>query len=158
MNSEKKQYFTRRITQANSTEMVVILYDMTLEYISDAKNALENSNPVEDFYKAISGIQGCFSELNASLNYEYEPAIGLRMLYRYCIGRVGVSQAKMDAGILGDVEKVIRPLRDAYDKISDQNTSGPVMENSQTVYAGYTYGRTDVNENYVGLGNRGFLA
>lgn len=151
MNNEKKQEFTRRVAQANSTEMVIILYDMTLEYIEDAKNS-------NDFHAAIGHIQGCLRELMASLNCEYEPAPTMKELYRYCIRRVGASEAKNDASILDEVVKVIVPLRDAYDKIKDVNTSGPVMGNSQEVYAGLTYGRNDVTENYVEQSNRGFRA
>jgi flagellar protein FliS len=33
----------------------------------------------------------------------------------------------------------------------------PVMDNSQSVYAGLTYGRGSLNENLVGNANRGFL-
>lgn len=157
MNNEKKQEFTRRVTQANSTEMVVILYDMTLEYIEDAKEAKAASDSKE-FHLAIGHIQGCLSELMASLNCEYEPAPTIKELYRYCIRRVGASEIKNDAAILEEVVKIILPLRDAYDKIKGENTSGPVMGNSQEVYAGLTYGRNDINENYVEQSNRGFRA
>ena len=40
----------------------------------------------------------------------------------------------------------------------DQNSSGPVMNNSQTVYAGLTYGRNQLTENMADQGsNRGML-
>ena len=46
-----------------------------------------------------------------------------------------------------EIRKVIAPLCDAYRQIQDQDTSGPVMNNSQTVYAGLTYGRNQLTEN-----------
>lgn len=36
MTKEMKQIFTRRITHANRTQLVVILYDMILTYLKDA--------------------------------------------------------------------------------------------------------------------------
>ena len=39
MTKECKQQFTLRITQANATQMVVILYEMTLQYLADAEQA-----------------------------------------------------------------------------------------------------------------------
>ena len=36
MTTEMKKQFTFRISQANATEMVVILYEMTLQYLEDA--------------------------------------------------------------------------------------------------------------------------
>ena len=57
------------------------------------------------------------------------------------------------------IKRVIAPLSDAYRKISDQNSAGPVMENPQTVYAGLTYGRNTLTENLADQGlNRGILA
>ena len=41
MKKEKKQEFTLRITRANKTQMVVILYDMVLTYLEDAIEAFE---------------------------------------------------------------------------------------------------------------------
>jgi len=58
---------------------------------------------------------------------------------------------------LDEVRNVIAPLRDAYEGLSHINTSGSVMSNSETVYAGLTYGKNDVNESLMGNENRGML-
>ena len=42
---------------------------------------------------------------------------------------------------------MIKELRESYEKISSQDTSAPIMENAQTVYAGLTYGKDSLNEN-----------
>lgn len=157
MDKEKKLAYTRRITQANSTEMIVILYDMTLDYIGEASLALDDGHAPSDFTEAISKIQGCISELMQSLHMEYKPADELRMLYDFCIRRIAVSQAKRDATVLDEVARVIRPLRDAYSKIVDKNPGGPVMGNSQTVYAGLTYGKDDLIESLSTNAGRGYL-
>ena len=39
MTKECKQQFTLRITQANPTQMIVILYEMLLCYLDEAKEA-----------------------------------------------------------------------------------------------------------------------
>jgi len=142
---------------------------MVLEYIADAVKAAADSNAqseseeikndyYNDFHFAIGHTQGCLSELCNSLNYEYEPAPTLRRLYRYCFRKLAESEAKADTSPLDEVVKVIKPLRDAYDKISSENTGGPVMGNSQEVYAGLTYGRSTLNESYAENSNRGFFA
>jgi flagellar protein FliS len=58
---------------------------------------------------------------------------------------------------LDEVRKIIRPLRESYASLASTNTGGAVMGNSETVYAGLTYGRNDINENLVGNVNRGML-
>lgn len=155
MNSEKKQEFTRRISQANSTEMIVIIYDMTLEYLKDARSAIDGN--ADELHAAVGHVQGCFGELCNSLDYKYEPAATLRSLYGYCIRKIGSFAIRKEASILDDIERVVKPLRDAYDKVKGENTSGPVMGNSQEVYAGLTYGRNNLNENMASNSNRGFL-
>ena len=154
MTKECKQQFTLRITQANSTQLVVILYEMILQYLADGEQASEEAGLIEAIHKA----RGCINELLNSLHREYSPAGELSRLYLYCIRRLAASEFHADRTILEDVRKVIAPLCDAYRQIQDQNTSGPVMNNSQTVYAGLTYGRNQLTENMADQGsNRGML-
>ena len=40
MTKELKQQYTLRITQANKSALVVILYEMTITYLEDAMKAL----------------------------------------------------------------------------------------------------------------------
>ena len=47
MTKECKQQFTLRITQANATQLVVILYEMTLQYLADAEQAAEDAQFLE---------------------------------------------------------------------------------------------------------------
>lgn len=162
MKKEDKQQFTLRITQANSTQLVVILYEMLLCYLEDAIQALqeqrERIEEQDDFREAVRKARGCLNELMSSLHMEYEPAPTLMQLYLFCIRRLALGEQRRDAGILGEIRKVIEPLRDAYGKLAEQNNAGPVMRNSQTVYAGLTYGRNTLTENMTDQGtNRGML-
>ena len=52
----------------------------------------------------------------------------------------------------------MQSLHDSFEIISKQDTSGPVMGNTQTVYAGLTYGKTDLNVSLSDPDNRGFFA
>ncbi len=63
MTSEKKQEFTLRISQANKTELVVILYDMFQAYLEDAEHA-----EGEEFHNAISHARAVLNELIESLD------------------------------------------------------------------------------------------
>ena len=163
MKKEDKQQFTLRITQANSTQLVVILYEMLLCYLEDAVQELKENGEVkgeqDDFREAIRKARGCLNELIGSLHMEYEPAPALMQLYLFCIRRLALGEQRRDAGILGEIRKVVEPLRDAYRQLAEQNAAGPIMHNSQTVYAGLTYGRNTLTENMADQGtNRGMLA
>lgn len=155
MTREVKQQFTLRITQANSTEMVVILYEMLLVYLKESGELLEGTDKAA-FHEAVRKARGCLNELINSLRMEYDPAPALLQLYLFCIRRLAASEAKSETQPLLEIEQVIRPLHDAYQQISAQNSSGPVMANSQTVYAGLTYDKNTLTENMADQGtNRG---
>ena len=154
MTKECKQQFTLRITQANSTQLIVILYEMTLQYLADGEQAVDDAGLVEAVHRA----RGCIKELLNSLHRAYSPAGELSRLYLFCLRRLAVCEVRRDRTILEEIRKVIAPLCDAYRQIQDQDTSGPVMNNSQTVYAGLTYGRNQLTENMADQGtNRGML-
>lgn len=156
MTREDKQQFTLRISQANSTELTVILYEMLLCYLQDAADAVGGGGL--ELHEAARRARGCLNELLNSLHMEYEPARELRRLYLFCIRRLALGEARKDAAVLGEIERVIRPLHDAYQSIAPRNTEGSVMNNSQAVYAGLTYGREALAENMADQSaNRGML-
>lgn len=158
MKKEDKQQFTLRITRANPTELVVILYEMLLCYLSEAADALEQNEDVL-FREAVRKSRGCINELLDSLNVKYQPAPALQQLYLFCLRRLALGEARKDKALLDEIERVIRPLHDAYSQLAKQNTAGPVMNNAQTVYAGLTYGRNTLTENMTDQGaNRGMFA
>lgn len=158
MTKELKQQFTLRITQANKTELIVILYDMILAYVDEAKEAKDNADRA-GFHDAIRKIRGCNQELIASLNFDYEPAMNLLSLYLYVNRELVHADVRNDFEPLEHVVLVISGLKEAYEILATQDKSGAVMQNTQTIYAGLTYGKNDLTENMADQGsNRGFLA
>ncbi len=156
MTKELKQAYTLRISQANKTQLITILYEMTLLYIDEAEAALDADDRIE--YKGvIRKIRGCIDELTSSLNFEYELAHNLQQLYLYVNRELVKASSHYDKENLEHVRMVIDKLRAAYQEIENQDMSGPVMGNTQTVYAGLTYGRTTLTENISDpSSNRGF--
>ena len=156
MTTELKQEYTLRITQANKTQLITILYEMVLLYIDEAENALAADNKLE-FKSAVRKIRGCIDELTASLNFDYELAQNFLQLYLYVNRELVKASSHYEKEGLGHVRLVIEQLHKAYQQIENQDTSGPVMGNTQTVYAGLTYGRSTLTENLADpAANRGF--
>lgn len=157
MTKEMKQQFTFRITQANPTDMVVILYEMTLQFLAEAKEAMETGEQ-EVSKECFRKVRGCLNELIQSLHMEYEIAVNLYKLYMFCIRRLAYAQVREDAPVLSEIEMVIDKLRDAYAKIASQNPAAPVMSNTETVYSGLTYGKGALAEDVTNQStNRGML-
>lgn len=158
MTKELKQQYTLKITQANKSQLVVILYEMLMIYIDEAGQAHEKKDS-EGFKDSIRKARGCLNELMASLHLEYEPAMNLLQLYIYAGKELARADVHNNKEELLHVKSIMEKLHGAYQKISEQDHSGPVMANTQAVYAGLTYGKNNLMENLSDQGgNRGFRA
>lgn len=158
MTKELKQQFTLKIAQANKTQLIVILYEMLLAYLDEAESAHEN-NDRPGFRDGIRKAEGCLKELMASLHFEYEPALNLLQLYLYANRELVRADIRNSKEELSHVRKIIKKLHEAYEIVSRQDLSDPVMANTQAVYAGLTYGKGSLTENLADQGSsRGFRA
>lgn len=155
MTDEIRKNFTMRITQANKSELVVILYEMYLIYLEDAIRAEHDR---QELREGIRKARGCINELMNSLDFDYELAYQLLQLYVYVNKEMAAADVKGSITPLENCKKVMQGLLEAYREVSRLDTSAPVMENTQTVYAGLTYGKGKLTESMVQQGNRGFLA
>lgn len=157
MKKEQKQDFTRRISQCNKGGMIVIIYDIIFAYFDDAKEAYEKKDR-EAFKTAVRKADKGIAELMQSLDFSYGLAKELYPLYAFCRQELaaGMYQYRMDG--LEHAEDILRRLYDSFEKVAAQDTSAPIMQNTQQVYAGYTYGRDNLTENCQEFDrSRGFL-
>ena len=156
MTDALKKEFTLKITQANATELIVILYDMILIYIKEA-GEFWDCNSKEEYVRSLQKIRNCIGELMDSLDLQYEMARNMYSLYVFFIKEL-VKAEKKENGIfyVEGFRPMIESLRNAYNEVALENKTGPLMQNTQTVYAGLTYGKKDVNVNLEQLSNRGF--
>ena len=157
MTEEKVKEYTLRVTQGNKSELIVILCDMLLDYIEDAKDAA-SKDAVFDFQNALIHAKGCVRQLIGSLHREYDLANCLYELYRFAERQLNKAEIQLDTDPLMSVENMFVKLRPAFMEVASKDTSGAVMKNTQSVYAGMTYGRGNLNENMVTSSNRGFFA
>lgn len=157
MTKELKQEFTLKITHANKTQLITILYEMILLYLDEAKEALLAEDKVE-YKNAIRKIRGCIDELIVSLHMEYAVAQNLLQLYLYINRELVQANRHCKQENLDHVETIIKRLHTAWKQIEPQDTSEAVLGNTQTVYAGLTYGKNTLTENMSNTKeNRGFL-
>ncbi len=156
MTSEKKQIFTRRITQANRTQLVVVTYDIFLEYLSDALNAY-GAGDIEEFALNMQMALECIYEMRSALDFKYELAKNLFAIYNYAERELASDLFKNTTDNLEAIKNMFVKLRGAYAEIGKSDTSEPLMDNIQDIYAGLTYGKTDINENFINYdAERGF--
>lgn len=147
MKKEQIVDFTRRISQCNRGELVVIMYDIFFAYVKDAGMAYEIRD--WDAYKeALRRGQRAIDELISALDFTYELANNLYSIYVFCKDSLAKAMYKRDMTDVKDAERLMRKLYDGFVHAAEADTSAPLMRNTQQVYAGYTYGRDDLVETY----------
>lgn len=157
MNQEEKKQFTLRIVNANKSQLIVVLYDILFVYLKDVRNAYEKQDK-ECFQKDIKRAKACVLELIKALNLRYEVAVRLLELYDYITHKLRVMEARYQIKDLNEVETILKELYEAFLEMEKKDASEPLMENVQNVYAGLTYGKTKLTENYGNTNeNRGFF-
>ena len=140
MKAESVKIFTRRITSANKSEIIVIIYDIIEENLALANKALAEGDRETDrneIKQAISFVK----ELLVSLDLNYEVSKNLASLYIYvsrCLNFALVSGKKEE---IEAARKVLRKLGESFREVAKTDRSEPVMGNTQQIYAGITYGK-----------------
>jgi flagellar protein FliS len=159
MKKEAIQGFAARVTQASKSELIVILYEMILEEIGEARQAYD-AGDLSVFDKELKKTQKFMNELITSLDYHYAISYDLLSLYLYTNKRIITSIIKRNPVALDSAEVVISRLLTGFEGVSKEDKSGPMMRNTQQLYAGLTYGRGKLNETFIdpGHGSRGFIA
>ncbi|MBQ7864055.1 MAG: flagellar protein FliS [Lachnospiraceae bacterium] len=159
MTQEQIQTYTLRVSQASPCELVVIMYDIILDDVKNARTA-KNAGNEKQYQEDLSHAVKFVNELMGALDFSQTISFRLMSLYIYVNKMLVKARVSGRWDSLNDVELVIEKLRAGFDGIKDQDTSGPVMQNVQQVYAGLTYGKGTLNETYLNAQdyNRGFNA
>ena len=160
MKAESIKIYTRRITSANKSELIVIIYDIIEENLTLAEEALLEGNR-ETFKKEIKQAVSFVKELLVNLDMNYEVSRNLASLYIYvsrCLNFALVSGKKEE---IEAARKVVVKLGESFREVAKTDKSESVMENAQQIYAGMTYGKgLNLDETLINpaFENRGFRA
>jgi flagellar protein FliS len=147
MKKDKILDFTLRVSQSNRSELVIVIYDMILEYIMDASECYDLDN-INGFIEATKKARDCIGELMSSLNTKYPIAIELMQLYIYMNKLLITSVIKKKPQDFDAIKRMIGKLSEAFCEVAKQDDSGPLMGNTQQIYAGLTYGKGTLLESY----------
>lgn len=95
-----------------------------------------------------------------TLNYQYTISYQLMSLYKFINKTIIEARLRQQTEHLTECIDVIEKIKKGYEGIVKEDTSGPLMENVQKLYAGLTYGKHSLNEISVNVndGKRGLYA
>ena len=156
MTREDITYYTRRISQGNKSDIIVVLYDIYFSYEEDVRSALKNEDD-DKLLIAIRHTNEVVEHLKQALDFSYEIAGQLYPLYDFVQRCLAKALYKRDVTQVYDAAKVMSSLREAFIEVAKVDESGRQMQNAETVTAGYTYGPGSLSEVTDG-NNRGFFA
>lgn len=158
MTQEKKQEYTLRITCANKTQLITIIYEMVLDYLQEAMDHISVGER-EEANLSLSHAQNCIDELIHSLDLNYEIANNLYQIYLFSKKELTAAGASYSMHRIWRVKQNFSLLHKAYLELEKFDTSNGLMGNTQKVYAGLTYGKYSLNEDVTAVSmNRGLMA
>lgn len=157
MKKERLHEFAARVTQANRSELVVIIYEAVLESIAEGKQYLADGK-VEEARTETARARGMITELMRSLDLQYSISHYLRQLYIFAYHELCHGIALRKPELFDHASYIFEQLLPSFQEVAKQDDSESVMQNAQAIYAGLTYGPGKLNET-VAMGmddNRGF--
>ncbi len=156
MNNESIKTFSYRISQASPVGLVVIMYDMAMEYLAEAKSVMETD---EMAYKnSLKAAKRVVDRLSVTLDMKYDISYELLRLYIIMSRYIIKASSSKDIELIDKVNKMLSKLRQSFYEISKQDDAEPIMKNAQQVYAGLTYSSVGGSNEYSEdpISNRGF--
>ena len=158
MTKEQIQAFTLRVSSANKTEMIVILYDIAITYLNDSVSAKESDN--KSLFRAeLNRAKSTVTELMNSVDTSTDLGLTLLKLYVYCNKELTKAYIDLDDAPARHIIQILSSLKSAYEEVSKKDNSGAVMKNVEIVYGNLTYNKNLMSEILTDRAqSRGFLA
>lgn len=149
MTEEQMNVYKMRITQAGIGEMTLIMLDMEMQWIEEALEAYDKQD-MEEFIKCVDKAQSVQVELMNVLNMKNQIAVDVYSVFAF-INKVLIrSKIKREPLDLERCKKLLERYHKSFEAVAKTDKEGPVMEQSEKVYAGLTYGSGGLVENSVG--------
>lgn len=139
MNKEQINEFSMRINQSNRTQIVVITYEIIINYLDTAKESIDN-NDIDSFVFNVKKARQFLNQLSSVLDFRYGIAKELMSIYMFANECLIASEVKRQDINISSVISILSKLKAAFEEVSKQDTSKPVM-GTEKVYEGLTYGR-----------------
>ncbi len=156
MKNEQIREFTLRITQSNRSELIVVLYEIMETYLNEAMEREAYS----EWKEAVRNASRVVFELQGALDMQYEIAGELNVIYDFLGRALEMAVVRKNKEELPRLYRMVDSLKETFEKVAETDTSPALMRNTEQVYAGLTYGKTDLVEQSgeTSLAGRGFFA
>lgn len=149
MTSEEMNVYKMRITQAGIGELTVIMLEMETQWINEALDAY-NAGNMETYASNLDKASATQIELMNTLNLDNDVSKDVYAVYIYFNKMLVNSKIKRKPQDLERIVDMLKQYHESFSAIAETDTEGPVMQQSEKVYAGLTYGNGGLVENSLG--------
>lgn len=118
-----QQYLQNSIMSAGKGELTLMLYNGAIRFVKQGINNIENKN-MQGAHSSIIRAQEIISELNGTLNMDYEISKNMSLLYDYINRRLVEANIKKDKQILEEALSFIEGFRDTWVQVIKTANSG----------------------------------
>lgn len=114
-------YLQTQVQSRTPVELVVMLYDGAIKFLSQASDAMATGDLVAKRHALSRGL-AIVQELQHMLNMEAGGEIAERLdgIYTYVLGRCYEANAQRETAGLDEAIRLLTPLRDAWGEIAGQ--------------------------------------
>ncbi len=149
MTTEEMNVYKMRITQAGVGELTVIMLEMEMQWIREALQAYDDKD-MDTYIDYVEKAQATQLELMNGLNLDNEVSRDVYSVYVFFNRQLINSKIKKAPQELDRILPMLEAYHESFLAIAGTDTEGPVMDQSEKVYAGLTYGSDGLVENSMG--------
>lgn len=149
MTDEQMNVYKMRITQAGVGEMTVVMLEMEMQWIDEALQAYE-AKDLDMFIQCVGKAQAVQVELMSVLNMGNAIAVDVYSVFTFINKQLISAKIKRQPLDIKRCRDILEKYHTSFQEIAKTDTAGPVMADSEKVYAGLTYGAGGLVESSMG--------
>ena len=123
LNNGYAAYANSKIMTASPAELTLMLYEGAIKFCNIAIRAVEEQD-IQKAHNNIVKVENIISEFQATLNHKYPVAKDFDEVYKYLRQRLLEANIKKDKGILEEVLKHLRTMRDTWKDVMRMTNNG----------------------------------
>lgn len=149
MTTEEMNGYKMRITQAGIASLTLVMLEMEMQWIDEAVEAFD-AQDIDSFTDYTGKAQSTQVELMNVLNMNNPVAADTYSVFAYINKMLIASKIKRQPQDLTRCREMLAKFYKSFQMIEHTDTAGPVIEHSEKVYAGLTYGAKGLVESSMG--------
>ena len=123
LNNGYAAYANSKRMTASPAELTLMLYEGAIKFCNIAIRAVEEQD-IQKAHNNIVKVENIISEFQATLNHKYPVAKDFDEVYKYLKQRLLEANIKKDKGILEEVLKHLRTMRDTWKDVMRMTNNG----------------------------------